>query len=101
MAKKVIWSHRAQNDRKKILKFWIENNGSNAYSIKLNNLFVDAINLISAYPEIGYPTNFKNARIKIVRNYQIIYEVSLDYILILTIWDNKRNPKVLESILKK
>jgi len=101
MAKEIIWSHRAQNDRKKILQFWIENNGSKKYSIKLNNLFMNAVNLISVYPEMGYPTKNKNTRIKIVRNYQIIYDITKDYILILTIWDSRRNPKVLETILKK
>ena len=35
MAKKVVWSLRAQNDRKKIFYYWNKRNKSNNYSIRL------------------------------------------------------------------
>ena len=77
-------------------------NKSNIYSKKLNGLFKEAVRLISDYPEIGKPTDDKNTRIKIVRDYLIIYEVDEeDRILILTIWDSRQNPKRLERILRK
>jgi len=58
--------------------------------------------LISEYPELGRPTDDKNARIKIVRDYLIIYEVDdKERLLILTIWDNRQDPKKLERVLKR
>ncbi len=75
MAKRVIWSLRAQNDRKAILEYWIKRNKSNVYSKKLNSLFKEAIKLIAEHPEIGKPTDNYDARIKIVRDYLIIYEI--------------------------
>lgn len=101
MAKQIIWSHRAQTDRKEILKYWINRNKSNNYSKKLNGLFKEAIKLIADYPEIGKPTDDKNARIKIVRDYLIIYEINNEQIFILTIWDSRQNPERLKKILKK
>lgn len=100
MAKQIIWSLRAQNDRKHILKFWTKRNKSNEYSRKLNGLFKEAIKLIADYSEIGKPTNDKNARIKIVRDYLVIYEIKKEQILILTIWDSRQNPEKLNMILK-
>ena len=66
MAKKIVWSFRAQNDRKEILRYWIKRNKSNEYSKKLNDLFKEAIRLISEYPEIGKITDEGKARIKLL-----------------------------------
>lgn len=96
MAKEqVVWSIRAKNDRIKILEFWIEHNKSNEYSIKLNNLFKEATKFISEYPTVGKLTDDKNARIKIVRDFFIVYEIQKSQIIILTIFDSRRNPKKL------
>ncbi|MGO2403565.1 type II toxin-antitoxin system RelE/ParE family toxin [Mesonia sp.] len=100
MAKQVIWSLRAQNDRKKILRYWKNRNKSNEFSKKLNGLFKEAIKLIADYSEIGKPTDDKNARIKIVRDYLIIYQIKKEQIIILTIWDSRQSPEKLKSILK-
>ena len=102
MVKQIIWSRRAQTDRKEIFKYWNKRNKSNIYSKKLNELFKEAVRLISEYPEIGKPTDDKNARLKIVRDYLIIYEVDeIDRLLILTIWDSRQNPKRLKRILHR
>jgi addiction module RelE/StbE family toxin len=74
MAKKVIWSRRAQNDKKEILDYWRQRNKSNIYSKKLNELFKESIKIILDFPQIGKVTDATKARIKIVRDYLIIYE---------------------------
>jgi toxin YoeB len=76
MARRIIWSKRAQHDRKEILAYWNKRNKSNSYGKKLNELFKEAVKLIAVYPEIGKPTDDKNAKIKIVRDYLLIYEIS-------------------------
>ncbi|SKB59804.1 toxin YoeB [Salegentibacter holothuriorum] len=101
MAKKVIWSLRAQNDRKEILEYWIKRNKSKVYSRKLAKLFRQAEKLITNYPEIGKPTDSKNVRIKVVRDYLLIYEIKKNQIFILTIWDSRQNPEKLEKQLEK
>jgi len=47
-------------------------------------LFKKAVKLISDYPKMGKLTDDKKARIKILRNYLIIYEIEKDSIYILT-----------------
>ena len=97
MAKQVIWSPRALQDRKQILTHWTERNKSKAYSVKLDQLFRQAIHLIKEYPRIGKPTQDPGVRIKIVRDYLIFYEETSDSIVVLTIWDSRRDPSGLEG----
>jgi toxin YoeB len=97
MAKReVIWSIRAKNDRLKILEFWIENNKSALYSRKLNILFKEATNFISEYPTVGKQTDDKDVRFKIVRDYLMFYEINESAVVILTIFDSRRNPEKLK-----
>lgn len=96
MLKQIKWSVRDTQDRFVILEYWIERNRSNAYSIKLDLLFKESIDLIAQIPELGKPTDFLNVRIKIVRDYYIFYRIK-DYLLeIITIWDSRRNPENLK-----
>jgi toxin YoeB len=64
MAKKIIWSLKAQNNRKEIFNYWNHRNQSNLYSLKLNLLFIEAANLIAKFPKIGKPTGYKETRVK-------------------------------------
>ena len=100
MAKQVIWSFRAQNDKKEILDYWRQRNKSNTYSKKLNELFKESIKIILDFSQIGKVTDDTKARIKIVRDYLIIYEETETQILILTIWDSRQDPEKLEKILR-
>jgi toxin YoeB len=96
MAEKVGWSLRAQNDRKKIFSYWNKRNKSNNYSIRLNRLFIEATKAISDYPKIGKITERENIRIKIVRDYLIVYKELENKIEVLTIFNSHQNPGKLK-----
>lgn len=99
MAKQIIWSLRAQKDKKAILKYWLHRNKSNQFSKKLNQLFKDAVLLLKDHPYIGKTTDLNLIRIKIVKDYLMIYEVTETSINILSIWDSRQDPSKLEEIL--
>jgi|SRR5690606_18620 len=96
MAKKIIWSQTAQNDRKAILAYWKKRNKSNTYSLKLFEIFKESVNSISINPEIGKATNSENIRFIIVRDYLIFYKNNLEDVIILRIWDSRQNPVSLK-----
>jgi addiction module RelE/StbE family toxin len=100
MAKQVVWSPRAQKDRKEILEYWRLRNKSNTYSKKLNQLFKESAKIIADFPQIGKSTDEANARLKIVKDYLIIYEETETQIFILTIWDSRQDPDKLGTILR-
>ncbi len=93
MVKRIIWTLKAQQDRKEILHYWRVHNQSNTYSKKLNQLIKKALALIAAHSNIGRRTDIENVRVKMVREYLIFYEEQNDQIFILSIWDNRRNPE--------
>ena len=66
---------------------------------KLNQLFKESVKLITDYPQIGKLTDDTNTRIKIVRDYLLIYEETETQIFILTIWDSRQDPDKLKNIL--
>jgi len=56
------------------------------------------LNIASAakMPDAGIPTDDPQLRIVIVKDYSIYYDIYSSHIEILTIWDNRRNPKSFE-----
>lgn len=90
--RKIEWLAEANLDLKDILNFYIERNGSANYSKKLNKKFNKSIQLIAKNPFIGTQTDFSKVRTLITDDYQIIYEIFDRVILIIKIWDCRRNP---------
>lgn len=95
MVRRIIWGQIAIDDKFKILHYWDNRNKSKQFSKKLNRLLNNAANLIGKYPFIGKKTDMPNIRIKIVKDYFLVYEIMKDKIFILRIWDTRRNPDKL------
>lgn len=94
MAKrKIVWTHKANEERREILAYWIERTQSKGYSIKLNKLIQESLRLTARYPETGRKTTFENVRVKIIRDYLLIYEANSTTLIVLTILDGRRNNK--------
>jgi toxin YoeB len=87
MVRKVIWTIRAQNDRKRVFEYWNDRNNSSAYSNKLNILINQTLKLICKYPLLGKSTDIDQVRIKIMKNYLIIYKLTPTHLIVLTLWD--------------
>lgn len=75
-------------------------NQSKSYSIKLNQLFNEAIGLLAEYPKIGKQTDFHGVRAKVVRDYYIFYADSESEIYILAIGDIRQDPITRDEQLK-
>ena len=97
MARKIIWSANAKADKIEILEYWVLRNKSNLYSKKLNILLKEAVNLIAISPRIGQLTIKENIKVKIIRDYLIIYEIATDSIFIHSIIDGRRNPELIRK----
>jgi|SRR3989304_1681647 len=103
MAKfKIDWSIEARLDLIDILEFYIKRNGTSTYSIKLNAKINKSIKLLSKNPYLGTKTDYDSVRALITGDYQIIYEIFEQLILIIMIWDCRRDPedKVIDQRIK-
>lgn len=96
MAKKIIWTNKAKRELIDILKYWIERNKSNTFSIKLNNLITEQLKLIAEFPESGKRTDIPNVSLKIIHKYLLYYEMADENIYILTIRHGSKNPQTLK-----
>lgn len=98
MAKrKIVWTHKANIERREILEYWINKNKSKIYSIKLNKLIIESLKILSEYPNIGRETSDKNTRVRIVRDYLVFYEVTKSEIIIQSVWDGRRDENTSDS----
>jgi len=95
MAKrKVIWSSKSKKTFKKILEFYDERNGSNTYSLKLLADIEKIISYLPENPEIGIKTDIaETIKYLIKGDYKIIYDIQLQTIEILMIWDCRQDPE--------
>ncbi len=100
MVRRLIWSKLALKQKRDIFEYWNKRNKSKSYSRKLNNLFNKAAELLTNYSSIGERTDYKNVRLKLVRDYRMVYRITNKHIQILTIWDTRRNPDDFDNILE-
>ena len=99
MAKrKIIWSNRAKIKRYEILKFYVERNKSNAYSIKLNKRISQEIKLLQKFPELGIKTDIDGIRGLIVDDFVLFYEITTELVIIHYICDSRQDPDALKII---
>lgn len=98
MVKRVIWTDTAKRARREILEYWIKRNGSKLYSKKLSDLFERKIKLLKAQHYPGKPTDFDDVRATLVNYFTIFYKITNEFykitneeIIIVGIWDNRRN----------
>jgi toxin YoeB len=100
MAKQIIWSGLAHNDRLHILDYWRKRNKSATYSKRINQIFEHTADLISKYPRIGKQTEIEGIRYKIIQDYIFTYRETKKNIEILTIWDSRQDPEKFVRIIK-
>ena len=97
--RKIIWSKEAQNDFLAALSFYAERNGTKTYSKKLAGEVYEAIEKLREHPFLGRPTRNDTVRIMIKGKYQIYYELDQEDIVILVVWDMRRNPDELKKFV--
>jgi len=100
MVKEIIWSHAAEREKNEILRFWFVHNQSPTYSIKLDDLINQAVELLPYYPFMGRKTDFGKVRLIVVENCLILYEVTETQILILSIADGRQDPDKIKTRLE-
>ena len=88
MAKyKISWSVEAEIDLTEILEFYIQRNKTATYSKKLYSKIKKDILSISKNPKLGLETELDTVRALITGDYQIIYEIIDENIVISMLWD--------------
>ncbi|MDX2189947.1 MAG: type II toxin-antitoxin system RelE/ParE family toxin [Bacteroidota bacterium] len=98
---KIVWTTEAIQERDEIFKYWNKRNHSNNYSKKLRALIREALDTIRNHPEIGKPTLIVNTKIKVIKDYLLVYRISENNLIILAFWDSRQNPVKLDKIIEQ
>lgn len=100
---KVEWSIEARLDLLDILEFYYQRNGNVNYSRKLNSKIHKSIKLVTKNPLLGLQTDIESVRAIVTGDYEIIYEIIDNTLLIVMVWDCRRNPadKIITHQTKK
>lgn len=100
MARQIVWSGPAERDRKRILAYWVERNGSPTYSIKLFQRINTVLSRVQQHPFVGRPTDVTGIRVVKIDAYLLFYEVMADAIVVHHIWHEKRDLPKLKGAMK-
>jgi len=102
MAKRtVVWTETAARQRRKILKYWIQRNGTKTYAEKLIKLTAEQITVIQSNPKLFKKADFPDTHVSALGHFSIFYKFTKDILIITAFWDNRQDPKKLLDILKK
>ena len=92
LKRKLIWSPQSKIELLKILEYYKKRNGNVNYSRKLYTQINELLELCRTQSFIGKQTDSENVRKLIVDDFLIFYEIDDTKLIVLTIWNSKRNP---------
>jgi plasmid stabilization system protein ParE len=93
--RELIWSAQSKIELFEIMNFYRKRNGNATYSLEFYTRIEKSLELCRTFAFIGKKTKIENVRAIIVDDFLIFYEVTDTEIIVLTIWNSKRNPENL------
>ncbi len=94
--KPVTWSVRAREELNTILRFYRERNGNSAYGTKIQNRIDLLVLYVSRNEEYGQATDRPDIRSVVLKPFELIYKITENKIIIVSIWDARRDPDSLK-----
>jgi toxin YoeB len=91
--RKIIWSLKASDDLQTILEFYFQCNGNSIFPKKLLTEIDNIISFLPDHPKLGKTVNGGSYRVIIRGHYEIFYRYDNDSIVVVTIWDSRKNPE--------
>jgi toxin YoeB len=100
MARRIVWTSKADIVFTRILEFYVERNGSKTYSRKLNREINEIIKLLLEHPYLGTRTDFNEIRVLIQGDFKIFYQLKPKELIILLVWDCRQNPNMINDLIR-
>ena len=97
----IVWTETAAIQRRKILKYWVNRNGSVTYAEKLIKLIERQTKIILQHPESFKLSEFPETRESALGHFSIYYKITKEHLIVTAFWDNRQDPKSLLEIIRK
>jgi hypothetical protein len=102
MAKRrVSWTSRANFELYEILNYYAKRNKSRNYSAKLRNSINQKIKVLDFSIALPQKTTKPNIFYFMHNHISVFFSFQDNTIFVKSVWDERRNPQSLESILQK
>lgn len=102
MAKRiVVWTETAVRQRRKILKYWVERNGTPTYAEKLIKVTTEQIKVILSNPKLFKKADFLDTHVSALGHFSIFYKFTKDSLIITAFWDNRQDLKNFWTLSEK
>ena len=95
MARRIVWTQRANTVFTKLLEYYILRNKSKEYSRKLNKEINSYLVIIAKQPFLGMKTNDEGIYVIVKGNFKIYYQIEIDSLVIILIWDCRQNSETI------
>lgn len=83
------------------MRYWVDHNKSNSYSLKLLELSNEKVERIAKDPKIYRLSDYANTRVASMGHFSIYYKIDRNTIIVTAFWDNRQDPEKLLQELKK
>lgn len=94
MAKrKIVWTETAAKQRREILNYWTNRNGSATYTKALIEIAASHLKVIAQSPELFKEGEMFEIRESAMGHFSIFYKFTTDRIIVMAFWDNRQDPK--------
>jgi len=93
----IKWNDKAEESLRQILEFYLVQNGSAEYSLKLHNEIIIGIEVLKKFPNAGKQINYKDIYELVFARNSVFYRIEQSTIFILLVWDNRQNPEKLSK----
>lgn len=98
----IIWTDPATDDMRQIWKFIAKD--SIEYADKFINDFFDVVKSFKRFPNKGRPYDIdkygKDCRLKVISNYNVIYDIKDNAIYIITVVHTSRDNKAIQNAIR-
>ena len=99
--KKVIWTQKAEIQMYTIMDYYAERNKSDFYSLKLHHDIKQKLHKLNFTTALPKKSSIKGLFYFIHNHISIFFLVHKEQLVVVLVWDERRNPKDLDFLLHK
>ncbi len=101
LIREVELTETAEQQLTNALEYWIEQNKSNQYAIKLLHLISRRCSQLKKQPLSAPESEYPETRVASLGHYSLYYKILSNKIVITAFWDNRQDPKKLLKLIRK
>jgi plasmid stabilization system protein ParE len=98
--KKVIWTRKAEIQMYVIMDYYVDRNKSDSYSLKLQSDIKQKLRKLDFTTTLPKKSSIKDLFYFIHNHISVFFLVHKEHIVVILVWDERRNPNDLNLLLQ-